>query len=373
MSVFRGFLPVAHVSYKAYSVVAGHHHATHSEAKVGFIGLGKMGTQMVSHLLDAGRKVVVHDTNSIAVDRAVKYGSAHPKFNEPAVEAKLSPSEVASTEGVDILFTMLPNVQSVTDVYLGANGILHVEGGPRPSLLVDCSTVDPQTARKIAAAADKVSIHPGCKPLPGLFSETVSFLDAPVSGGVLGAGSGTLSFMVGGQKAAMKAAEPLLRAMGSHVTYCGDHGTGQAARLCIALVMASSMAAVSESLALGRRLGLDPALLTRVLNSSSARCWSSEAYNPMPGIIPSVPSSQGYKPGLRTDMLLEQLQLAVMAGRHVNSPVPCSKAMADLYQKVHDEGMGDTDFTAIFRYVYGSGINDQEWEGGERLFNSQVP
>lgn len=342
-------------------------------ARVGFIGLGRMGFQMVTRLLDAGHRVVVYDANPFALNRAVAVGKEHPSGVPKALEAAGSAAEVAASDGVDVVFTMLPSVGTVKEVYLGPNGILSLKGGPRASLFVDCSTTDPQTARKIAAAADKTKLHKDAHPIPGLMVDTPCFLDAPVSGGVLGAEAATLSFMVGGDKPAIKLAEPLLKIMGHHITVCGDHGTGQAARLCTALVMACSMAAVSESIALGRRLGLDPALLTQVLNSSSARCWASESYNPVPGLQSHAPSTQGYKAGLRVDLLIEQLKAAASTAEHVESPAHCAHNALKLYQMVHDEGVGDMDFSSIFRYVYGSGISDSEWSGGEKLFGAQIP
>jgi 3-hydroxyisobutyrate dehydrogenase len=233
--------------------------------------------------------------------------------------------------------------------------------------------VDPSTARKIAEAAAKTKLAPKARPLPGLSTSTATFLDAPVSGGVVGADAGSLSFMVGGNKAALEVLKPYLQSMGTHVTYCGSSGAGAAARLCNTLVVGASMAAVSEALALGRRLGLQPETLTDVLNNSSGRCWSSERYNPVPGILPDVPSSKGYKGGLPTDFVHQQLEMLITAAEAAHSPVPVAKRMKELYEHIHDEGLGDKDFSSIFRYVYGQGCDNMEWKEGQQLFSSQVP
>jgi 3-hydroxyisobutyrate dehydrogenase len=155
--------------------------------------------------------------------------------------------------------------------------------------------------------------------------------------------------MVGGRPAAVDALRPYFEAMGGHVTHCGGHGTGSAAKLCNTLVLAASMAAVSETLALSRRLGLEFETMTEVLNNSSGRCWSSEAYNPVPGLLPEAPSSRGYKPGMTTDMINEQLQLLIAAAEGAKSPVPVARHVKALYDHINAEGLGDKDFSSIFR------------------------
>lgn len=176
---------------------------------------------------------------------------------------------------------MLPSIAAVRETYLGADGILSVPAGTlRPWLLVDSSTIDPHTSAEVAAASREARLHPESAQDAG--RERPAMLDAPVSGGVPGAAAGTLTFMVGGEEAALRAARPLFEAMGRAALHCGAAGAGQAAKLCNNLVLGISMAGVAEGLALGQRLGLDPARLTEIFNGSSARCWSSDTYNPVP-------------------------------------------------------------------------------------------
>uniref|UniRef100_A0A383VQ04 3-hydroxyisobutyrate dehydrogenase-like NAD-binding domain-containing protein n=1 Tax=Tetradesmus obliquus TaxID=3088 RepID=A0A383VQ04_TETOB len=207
--------------------------------------------------------------------------------------------------------------------------------------------------------------------------------------------------MVGGNKAAAEAAAPILRTMGSHIIHCGDHGAGISAKLCNNLVLAASMAALAEALALGKRMGLDPAVLTDVVNRGAARCWSSETYNPVPGVLqdPLLPSNRGYKAGLplsnvseHLNMLLEaakvaksptpglplsnvseHLNMLLEAAKVAKSPTPVARSVQSLYERVEQEGLGDKDFSSVFRYVYGSGCDNTEWKDGQQLFSSHVP
>jgi 3-hydroxyisobutyrate dehydrogenase len=179
-------------------------------------------------------------------------------------------------------------------------------------------------------------------------------IDAPVSGGVPGAQAATLTFMVGGHPQAVEAATPILNAMGKRIIHCGDHGAGQAAKLANNLVLAISMAAVSEGLALGMKLGLDPKLLTDIFNSSSARCWSSDVYNPCPGVMEGVPSSRGYQGGFATKLMVKDLGLAERAGEAVDAYLPMCRAARGLYKKTVDEKEdgANLDFSAIFQSAY---------------------
>eukprot|EP00878_Enallax_costatus_P038088 GHUV01043239.1.p1 GENE.GHUV01043239.1~~GHUV01043239.1.p1 ORF type:complete len:205 (+),score=65.85 GHUV01043239.1:253-867(+) len=201
-------------------------------------------------------------------------------------------------------------------------------------------------------------LSPNAKALPGLElkDNRPHIVDAPVTGATVGADAGTLTFMVGGEPAAADAATPLLHHMGKHIIYCGNHGAGLAAKMCNNLVLAASMAAVAEALAVGKRLGLDPKILTQVLNSGAARCWSSEVYNPVPGVIQDdIPSNRGYKNGLATHVVNEHLQMLLEAAQTAHSPVPVAKMVQHLYDKIDHEGLGDKDFSSVYRYVYGSG------------------
>ena len=366
-AVGSAFAPVMLQAARNFSMST----AASAAAKVGFIGLGHLGARMVPRLLDAGHDVVLHDNNKLAVMRALEIGEQHPNASVFVAD---SPAKLASTEGVDVLFTSVPSVDAVKDVYLSNSGVLAAHGGVVPSLLVNMSTVDPATARQLAAAAATTPRSKQSPPLAGLPVGYPTFLDAPVSGGIVAADSGTLNFMVGcSSDSALQAAEPFLRVLGSSITRVGNVGAGSAAKLCNTLVAASSMAAVSEALALGRRLGLEPATLTRVLNSGSGRCWASEAYNPVPGVQPGAPSSNSYRAGLGVDMVLSQLMLLIQAAEGAESPVPVARSTQQLYNGISEEGLGDKDFSCIYRYQYGQGCNNMEWQEGQQLFSAQIP
>ncbi|KAG2431154.1 hypothetical protein HXX76_009684 [Chlamydomonas incerta] len=371
--------------------------------KIGFVGLGAMGLRMARHLLASGRDLVVFDSNSIAVDRILSEAAAaqtagHGQGQGPApgageaagggggaapaaarvygsATAVTSPAELAETPGVGVVFTMLPGPAIARQVYLGQAGLLAPKAGIVPRVLVDCTTLDPGTARELAARVRATRVHAGLAGprLAGLPAANPTLLDAPVSGGVVGADKGTLSFLVGGEEAALPAVEPLLKAMGSTVTWCGDAGDAQAARLCTSLVMASTMAATSEALALARRLGVDPELMSRVLNASSGASWVSQSYNPVPGLSPDAPASKGYRGGLRSAQVQSHLQMAVAAAERCHSPVPMARQVLDMYTQVVEEGMGDQDFASVYRYVYGAGCESGEWKEGQTLFGAQHP
>ncbi|KAH9306864.1 hypothetical protein KI387_011268, partial [Taxus chinensis] len=200
----------------------------------------------------------------------------------------------------------------VMDVYMGSDGLLGKENNFRPWLLVDASTVDPQTSRRIA---ERVS---DCDLIANTYNwGTPVMLDAPVSGGVLGAEASTLTFMVGGPQNAFHAAQPLLSAMGKHSIYCGKSGNGAAAKICNNLAMAISMAGISEALALGQHLGISASTLSKIFNSSSARCWSSDTYNPVPGVMAGVPSSKNYEGGFSCKLMAKDLGLALVSAKEV--------------------------------------------------------
>ncbi|KAK9829010.1 hypothetical protein WJX72_003382 [[Myrmecia] bisecta] len=315
--------------------------------KIGFIGLGNMGFKMASNLIQGGHSLVVYDQSMEALHNIGQLGA----------EVAASPADLAATEGVQMVVTMLPSSQNVLDVYCGSQGLLKAEGGLQPSLLIDSSTIDPPTAQRVAQEASKASLRKGVRTasLPGLPIGSPTMIDAPVSGGVTGARAATLTFMCGGEKAAVRAAEPLLKLMGKTVLYCGPPGSGQAAKVCNNLALAIEMAGIAEALALGAKLGLDPRLLSSIFNTSSARCWSSEAYNPCPGVMEGVPASRDYKGGFGTKLMVKDLGLAVAAAEHVDAPLPMGREARDVYQKVMDATAdGATlDFGAIYRHVYG--------------------
>lgn len=233
--------------------------------KVGVVGLGRIGAIFVPRLLDAGRDVVVHDANPLAVARALEAGASH-RAGGAAVTAASSPQELAETDGVGAVVTVVSDPSALRDVFEGPKGLLAARGGVRPSLFVNVSTVDPDTVRALAERVARAELHPSAAAAGGLAAapETASgrptLLDAPATGGVVGARAGDLCFSVGAADGRdVEAARPILSALGAHVAHCGGVGAGSVAKLCNTLVMSASMVAVAEALALGKRLGVDPA------------------------------------------------------------------------------------------------------------------
>ncbi|XP_047308826.1 probable 3-hydroxyisobutyrate dehydrogenase, mitochondrial [Impatiens glandulifera] len=303
--------------------------------KVGFLGLGNMGSRMANNLIKAGFDVIVHDINPGAVKA----------FTDKGIVAKSSPFEVAELS--DVVITMLPSSVHVLDVYLGANGLINNGNVVRPWLFIDSSTIDPQTSRRISMVVSQC----GLNEKKG-WTDSPLILDAPVSGGVGAAESGTLTFMVGGSKEAFLAAEPLFLAMGKNPIYCGGAGNGSGAKICNNLAMAVSMMGVSEALALGQSLGISANTLTKIFNSSSARCWSSDTYNPVPGVMEGVPSSRNYYGGFASKLMAKDLSLATTSARQVGVKCTLSSQAEEIYKELCNDGHDAEDFSSVFRHYY---------------------
>jgi 3-hydroxyisobutyrate dehydrogenase len=199
-------------------------------------------------------------------------------------------------------------------------------------MLIDCSTIDPHSAREVATAAAEHG-----NPM----------LAAPVSGGTGGAAAGTLTFMVGGSDADFDHAQPILAAMGKNIVHCGAAGNGQVAKVANNMLLGISMIGVAEAMALGVALGMDAKTLAGVINTSSGRCWSSDTYNPFPGVLDNVPSSRGYSGGFGSDLMLKDLGLATEAAKQVRQPVILGALAQQLYQSFSAQGHGGLDFSAI--------------------------
>lgn len=242
-----------------------------------------------------------------------------------------SPQDVAAQ--VDCVITMLPNNACMLDVYKGENGIL--KSGKKGSLLIDSSTVDPHVSRTVAAIAE---------------AQGNVFLDAPVSGGVNAARLGQLTFMVGGPSEVFPAAQDLLFTMGARVVHCGPVGSGQAVKICNNMLLGISMIGTSEAMNLGIRLGIDPKVLLKVINSSSGRCWSSEVYCPVPGAMDNVPSSNDYKGGFQTKLMAKDLGLANDAATRTATPTPLGSLAYELYATMVNNGFADKDFSSVYQF-----------------------
>lgn len=286
---------------------------------IGFLGLGHMGAPMARNLLKAGHRLTVFDPVPASVAALVEAGA----------QAADSAAAAARAE-VELIVTMLPAAAHVKAVYLGDDGLLaHVRPGV---LLIDSSTIDPHSAREVAAAASRHG-----NPM----------LDAPVSGGTGGATAGTLTFMVGGADADFDRAQPVLAAMGKNIVHCGGNGNGQAAKVANNMLLGISMIGVAEAMSLGVALGVDPQVLAGIINTSSGRCWSSDTYNPYPGVMDNVPASRGYSGGFGTDLMLKDLGLASEAAKQARQPVILGALAQQLYQAFSAQGNGQLDFSAI--------------------------
>lgn len=288
---------------------------------IGFIGLGNMGGPMALNLLKAGHQLTVFDLSDEAVKAVTEAGAI----------AAQSVAEVAAAQ-VDILITMLPAARHVKEVYLGKDGVL---AGVAPEvLLIDASTIDPATAREVANTAG---------------AQGNGMIDAPVSGGTGGAAAGTLTFMVGGETGDLDRARAILDVMGKKAIHCGASGNGQVAKLANNMLLAISMIGVSEAMSLGTALGMEPSTLAEVLNTSTGRCWSSDTYNPYPGVMENVPSARDYQGGFGSDLMLKDLGLATDAARQVGQPVVLGALAQQLYQAFSAQGNGALDFSAIIK------------------------
>jgi len=286
--------------------------------KIAFIGLGNMGAPMARNLIKAGHSLNLFDLNKTVLEELAALGGT------------ISASPKAAAQGSELVITMLPAAAHVRSVWLGEEGVLAGIGRGVPA--VDCSTIDPQTAKDVAAAAAKQGVAMG---------------DAPVSGGTGGAAAGTLTFMVGASQELFVTLQPVLAQMGRNIVHCGEVGTGQIAKICNNLLLGISMVGVSEAMALGAALGIDTQVLAGVINSSTGRCWSSETYNPWPGIVDTAPASRGYTGGFGAELMLKDLGLATEAARQAHQPVVMGAVAQQLYQAMSLRGDGGLDFSAI--------------------------
>jgi 3-hydroxyisobutyrate dehydrogenase len=286
--------------------------------KISFIGLGQMGARMARHLLRADQTLVVYDVLPSNVAALVAAGAtAATSVRDAAAQA-------------DLVLTMLPSSPHVKAVYLGADGVIAaVQPG---TTLVDCSTIDPHSAREVAAAAA---------------ARDLAMADAPVSGGTGGAEAGTLTFMVGAPGELFTRIQPILAQMGKNIVHCGASGNGQVAKICNNLLLGISMIGVSEAMNLGVALGIEPSVLAGIINTSSGRCWSSDTYNPYPGVMPQAPAARGYTGGFGTDLMLKDLGLASDAAKQAKQPLPMGALAQQLYQLQSNQGAGALDFSAI--------------------------
>ena len=288
-------------------------------ARIGFVGLGNMGGPMARNLVKAGHQVAAFDVVPVLVERAVAGGAiAASSAAEAAREA-------------EIVITMLPAGSHVRDAWLGTGGM--AAASRADALLVDCSTIDVATAREVAKASGR------------------AFLDAPVSGGVMGAEGATLTFMVGGPDAAFAAVEPVLKQMGRTAIHCGGAGAGQAAKACNNMMLAATMIATCEAFVLAERLGLSHQALFDVAAKSSGQSWSLTTYCPVPGPVPGSPANRDYAPGFSAALMLKDLHLAAEAAASTNAPTPMGSRALEMYSEFVKQGGAATDFSGIIRMI----------------------
>ncbi|EOX3942856.1 3-hydroxyisobutyrate dehydrogenase [Vibrio sp. 2art] len=289
--------------------------------KIAFIGLGNMGAPMAKNLLKAGLNVEVFDLNPSAVEELTALGASSADSVQQAVQ------------GVEVVVTMLPASQHVQSVYLGQDGILDsVESG---TLLIDSSTIDPATARLVGEKASQLGI---------------SFVDAPVSGGVAGAAAGTLTFIVGGSQENFVQAKAVLSHMGKNIFHAGDVGAGQVAKICNNMMLGILMSGTCEALNLGMENGLDPKVLSDIMLQSSGRNWALELYNPCPGVMENTPASNGYQGGFMSQLMAKDLGLAMEAAVASQTSTPMGSLARNLFNFHNGRGNGQKDFSSLFEF-----------------------
>lgn len=287
--------------------------------QIAFIGLGNMGGPMALNLIKAGHSLRVFDLVPAAIEAARTAGAA------------VADSPKAAIAGAGVVISMLPASKHVESLYLGRDGL--VEAIATGTLVIDCSTIAPVAARKMADAAQARGLR---------------FIDAPVSGGTAGAAAGTLTFIVGGSTEDLEAARPILGSMGKNIFHAGACGAGQVAKIANNMLLAIHMAGTAEALALGVANGLDPKLLSEIMLKSSGRNWSLELYNPWPGVQENVPASRDYSGGFGSALMLKDLGLAAEASIAAGSAIPLGELARNLYA-LHSANSAQLDFSSILK------------------------
>lgn len=317
--------------YRCYSASPGL-----DEKNVGFIGLGNMGVHMASNLVKKGYKVRGFDASQTAINLAAESG----------VEGSADIAHTVSSAA--FVISALPDNEIVRHVYLSENGV--IAKAPKGALLVDSSTVDPSVSRELHAAAK---------------DNGQEFMDAPVSGGVMGAKQGTLAFLCGGEEATVSRARSFLLSMGARAVHCGPVGAGELAKLINNQLMGVNMLAAAECYNMAIRLGLDPKVFHEVVNSSTGRSWATEIYCPVAGLVPTAPSCRDYEGGFKTDLLVKDLYLASNLVAESKSPVPLSSLAQQIYRMMQLDGLGNKDFSVAYKYLQEKRSRESN-EGGNK-------
>jgi 3-hydroxyisobutyrate dehydrogenase len=292
-------------------------------ATIGFIGLGNMGGPMAANLVKAGHTVTGYDLNPAALDALAKAGG------------KVAKSAADAVAGASVVITMLPAGEHVREVYLNQGGLIDVTKDSQP-LLIDCSTIDVESARTVTATAETAGL---------------AVLDAPVSGGTAGAQNGTLTFMVGGTEEAFTRGKSVLEAMGKNIFHAGGPGAGQAVKICNNMMLAINMVGVSEGFLLAEKLGLDWNKLHEICATATSNSWALSNYCPAPGPVPAAPSNRDYAPGFAAALMVKDVKLSQAAAEATGSPTPLAAKALGFYQQVVDGGDGGKDFSVVFRWL----------------------
>ncbi|HEY3848793.1 MAG TPA: 3-hydroxyisobutyrate dehydrogenase [Acetobacteraceae bacterium] len=294
-------------------------------ATIGFIGLGNMGAPMAANLIKAGHRVTGYDVNPAALQQLATVGGG------------VAPSAADAARGAEFVITMLPAGEHVRDVWLHQGGLIEAVRGTKP-LLIDCSTIDVESARTVTEAAEQAGLE---------------MLDAPVSGGTVGAAAGTLTFMVGGTESAFARGLPILHAMGKNIFLAGGPGAGQAAKICNNMMLSINMVGVAEGFLLAQKLGLDWDKLYAITSTATSQSWALSNYCPAPGPVPAAPSNRDYAPGFMAALMLKDVKLSQAAADATGSPTPLAAHALSFYQAVVDAGEGAKDFSVVFRWLAG--------------------
>jgi 3-hydroxyisobutyrate dehydrogenase len=286
--------------------------------RIGFIGLGNMGSKMVINLLQANYEIIGYDINEEFIDKLIPNG----------IHKASSLNDI--TDDVDVIITMLPNGEVVKKVFETIIGNLKPD-----TLLTDCSTIDVQTAK---------DLHKMCS------EKSLLLLDAPVSGGVVGAENGTLTFIVGGNEKAYNLMLPLFEVMGKKSVLCGPASSGQAAKACNNMLLATTMIGVGEAFNLGENLGLDLKKLFDVLSTSTGNCWAINTYCPIEGVGPNSPADNNFQPGFSGNLMLKDLTIALKAIKDTNTSAPFGTKSQENFKRMINDNKGELDFSAIVNF-----------------------
>ena len=293
--------------------------------KIAFIGVGNMGNPMAVNLLKAGNKIKVFDVSKQMLEKA----------REKNLETVDRIEDLISEE-ISTVITMLPEGKHSKEIYLGDNGIINKVS--KNCILIDCSTIDIQTSKEIGKVAN---------------DRGIMMVDAPVSGGVMGAQKATLNIMVGGSEDSFDRALPILKVMGKNIYHAGEIGSGNGAKICINMSLGITMIAASESLMLAKRLNIYIKKVHEIMKNASGNSWPISVYPPLPGLIDGTPSNNNYKPGFSAGMMNKDLKLANECATNVNASTPLGRMALDIYSKFCKDGNETKDFSAISKVIGG--------------------